>query len=238
MNNGPSIRAARKTIGFSSLIRADGSLYTWGYRDVGEKRLSPEKSSLRVGIPTPVAGFYDVRPGDWFAEDVKYAYDNGLMNGTGPFTFLPNAATTRAQVVTILYRMAGSPQVSGVPFDDTPAGAWYTPAVAWAYHVGIVNGVGEGRFAPTRPVTREQLAVMLCNYASYRKYPTPDRADLGKFPDAGSVSPWARDALSWANAAGLVNGVRSGGADYLRPQGNATRAQVAAILHRFCETVR
>ena len=222
----------------TAVIRADGSLYTWGYRDVGEKRLSPEKSSLKVGIPAPVAGFYDVRPGDWFAEDVKYAYDNGLMNGTGPFTFLPNAATTRAQVVTILYRMAGSPQVAGVPFDDTPAGAWYTPAVAWAYHVGIVNGVGEGRFAPTRPVTREQLAVMLRNYAEYRKYPTPDRADLGKFPDAGSVSPWARDALSWANAAGLVNGVRAGGADYLRPQGNATRAQVAAILHRFCETVR
>ena len=216
----------------TAVIRADGSLWTWGYRDVGEKRLAPERSGLAVGLPEPVAGFYDVRPGDWFAEDVKYAYDNGLMNGTGPFTFLPNAATTRAQVVTILYRMAGSPQVAGVPFNDTPAGAWYTPAVAWAYHTGIVNGVGEGRFAPDNPVTREQLAVMLRNYADAMRYPTFARADLSKFSDAGSVSSWARDAMSWANAVGLVNGVGGG---RLNPGGQATRAQVAAILHRFRE---
>ena len=218
-----------------AVIRKDGSLWTWGYRDIREYRLSPERSSLAVGIPTPVAGFYDVRPDAWYADDVKYAYDHGLMNGTGPFTFLPEATTTRAQVVTILHRLAGSPQVAGVPFNDTPADAWYTPAVAWAYHIGIVNGVGGGRFAPNSPVTREQLAVMLYNYANTAGYPTFARAELGKFTDADRVSAWAADALSWANAVELINGV---GGNRLNPGGNATRAQVSAILHRFCEKAK
>ena len=188
----------------------------------------------------PSKGFSDVPPeGHWAHAGIDFMVKNGYMNGVGGDKFSPDGIVTRAQLVTILYRLAGSPdtEFKGT-FTDVPDGRWYSLPIEWAAANAIVNGVGEGRFAPTRPVTREQLAVMLCNYASYRKYPTPDRADLGKFPDAGSVSPWARDALSWANAAGLVNGVRSGGADYLRPQGNATRAQVAAILHRFCETVR
>ena len=212
-------------------IREDGSLWTWGYRDIGEERLVPERSSLKVGIPMPVAGFYDVRPDAWYAGDVQYAYDHGLMNGTGPFTFLPEATTTRAQVVTILHRLAGSPQVTGIPFTDTPEGAWYTPAVAWAYELGIVNGVGGGRFAPNSPVTREQLAVMLYNYARTAGYPISARADLSKFSDADEVSSWAAEALSWANAVELINGV---GGNRLSPGGNATRAQVSAILHRFC----
>ena len=216
-------------------IRADGSLWTWGYRDIGEKRYAPERSTLKVGVPTPVAGFYDVRPDAWYAGDVEYAAAHGLMNGVGPFTFKPEATTTRAQVVTILHRLAGSPDLGASPFTDTPAGAWYNKAVAWAYKRGIVNGVGGNRFAPDSPVTREQLAVMLCNYARTVRYPTSARADLSAFADAGQVSSWASDALAWANAVGLINGSRVNGVDYLRPQGNATRAQVSAILHRFCE---
>ena len=216
----------------TAVIREDGSLWTWGYRDINEERLSPERSSLKVGIPTPVAGFYDVRPDAWYAGDVEYAAGHGLMNGVGPFTFKPEATTTRAQVVTILHRLAGSPDLGASPFTDTPAGAWYTPAVAWAYKRGIVNGVGNNRFAPDSPVTREQLAVMLYNYARTVRYPTAARADLSKFADADRVSSWARDALAWANAVGLINGV---GGNRLNPGGSATRAQVAAIFHRFCE---
>ena len=216
----------------TAVIREDGSLWTWGYRDINEERLSPERSSLKVGIPTPVAGFYDVRPDAWYAGDVEYAFEHGLMNGVGPFTFKPEATTTRAQVVTILHRLAGSPDLGASPFTDTPAGAWYTKAVAWAYKRGIVNGVGNNRFSPDSPVTREQLAVMLYNYARTVRYPTAARADLSKFADADRVSSWARDALAWANAVGLINGV---GGNRLNPGGSATRAQVSAILHRFCE---
>ena len=216
----------------TAVIREDGSLWTWGYRDINEEGLSPEHSSLKVGIPTPVAGFYDVRPDAWYAGDVEYAFEHGLMNGVGPFTFKPEATTTRAQVVTILHRLAGSPDLGASPFTDTPAGAWYTKAVAWAYKRGIVNGVGNNRFSPDSPVTREQLAVMLYNYARTVRYPTAARADLSKFADADRVSSWARDALAWANAVGLINGV---GGNRLNPGGSATRAQVSAILHRFCE---
>lgn len=141
---------------------------------------------------------------------------------------------TRAMLVTVLWRMDGKPGAAGgSSFTDVPRGQWYTEAVAWAAENGVVNGVGGGRFEPDGNVTREQIATILYRYAGLRGVPTGGRADLGSFPDGGAVSGWAYDALSWANAAGLIAGTREGGVDYLAPQQNATRAQVAVILMRY-----
>jgi len=179
--------------------------------------------------------FHDVTEGDWFYDAVRYAYENGLMDGVGDSLFAPNSQTTRAQLVTILYRLEGEPEVSGTSgFSDVAAGIWYTDAVAWAAQNGIVNGVSDTQFAPGDDITREQLAVILYRYATYQGYDVSQRADLSGFVDAGTISTYAQEALSWANAQGLVLGFED---DSLRPQGNASRAQIAAVLMRFCQTV-
>ena len=165
---------------------------------------------------------------------MKFAYQHGLFQGTAADTFSPDAPMTRAMLVTVLWRMDGKPAAAGgSSFTDVPRGQWYTEAVAWAAENGVVNGVGGGRFEPDGNVTREQIATILYRYAGLRGVPTGGRADLGSFPDGGAVSGWAYDALSWANAAGLIAGTREGGVDYLAPQQNATRAQVAVILMRY-----
>ena len=178
--------------------------------------------------------FRDVRTSDWFYSGVKFAYQHGLFQGTAADMFSPDAPMTRAMLVTVLWRMDGKPGAAGgSSFTDVPRGQWYTEAVAWAAENGVVNGVGGGRFEPDGNVTREQIATILYRYAGLRGVPTGGRADLGSFPDGGAVSGWAYDALSWANAAGLIAGTREGGVDYLAPQQNATRAQVAVILMRY-----
>ena len=167
-----------------------------------------------------------------------YAYNNGLFDGTSPTTFAPNAVMSRAMLVTVLWRLAGAPAPKGVnTFSDVPGGTWYTDAVTWAAENGVVSGIGGGCFAPNSDVTREQTAVILFNYAHSRGYDVGARADLSAFPDAGSVSGWAQDALSWANAAGLINGTVYGGRTILDPQGSASRAQVAMILRSYAEHV-
>ena len=179
--------------------------------------------------------FTDVTEGDWFYDAVRYAYETGLMDGVGDSLFAPNSETTRAQLVTILYRLEGEPEVSGTSgFTDVEADIWYTDAVAWAAQNGIVNGVSGTQFAPGDDITREQLAVILYRYATYQGYDVSQRADLSGFVDAGTISTYAQEALSWANAQGLVLGFED---DSLRPQGNASRAQIAAVLMRFCQTV-
>ena len=183
----------------------------------------------------PDLPFSDVTESDWFYDAVTYAYENGLMDGVGAGLFAPNSETTRAQLVTILYRLAGQPAPSGDSgFSDVETGTWYTDAVAWAAQNGIVNGVSDTQFAPGDDITREQLAVILYRYATYQGYDVSQRADLSGFVDAGTISTYAQEALSWANAQGLVLGVED---DSLRPQGNASRAQIAAVLMRFCQTV-
>ena len=178
--------------------------------------------------------FRDVRTSDWFYSGVKFAYQHGLFQGTSADTFSPDEPMTRAMLVTVLWRMDGKPDTAGgSSFTDVPRGQWYTEAVAWAAENGVVNGVGGGKFEPDGNVTREQIATILYRYAGLRGVPTGGRADLGSFPDGGAVSSWAYDALSWANAAGLIAGTREGGVDYLAPQQNATRAQVAVILMRY-----
>ena len=183
----------------------------------------------------PDLPFSDVTESDWFYDAVTYAYENGLMDGVGAGLFAPNSETTRAQLVTILYRLAGQPAPSGDSgFSDVETGTWYTDAVAWAAQNGIVNGVSDTQFAPGDDITREQLAVILYRYATYQGYDVSQRADLSGFVDAGTISTYAQEALSWANAQGLVLGFED---DSLRPQGNASRAQIAAVLMRFCQTV-
>ena len=179
--------------------------------------------------------FPDVTEGDWFYDAVRYAYENGLMDGVGDNLFAPNSQTTRAQLVTILYRLAGEPEPGGDSgFADVAAGTWYTDAVAWAAQNGIVNGVSDTEFAPGDDITREQLAAILYRYAACQGYDVSQRADLSGFGDASSISGYAQEALSWAHAQGLVLGFEDGS---LRPQGTASRAQIAAVLMRFLAAV-
>jgi hypothetical protein len=173
-----------------------------------------------------------VSEGDWFYGAVQFAQENGLMLGTGGGKFSPHATTTRGMVVAILYRMFGSPAVAGTnSFGDVKAGQYSFDAVTWASNNKLVSGYLSGDFGPNDSITREQLAVILMNYAKLKGYDVSARADLSKFGDAGSVSGWAQDAMAWANALGFVQG--SG--DMLNPGGNAERCQVAAILQRFIE---
>ena len=179
--------------------------------------------------------FSDVRIADWFYNDVKYVYEKGMMAGTAADVFAPNATTTRAMIVTILYRLEGSPAVTGTSaFVDVPAGQWYTDAVNWAAANQIVKGTSATTFAPNDSITREQMAAILYRYAQYKGYDVTKKADLSGYSDNSQVSAYAKDALAWANAAKLINGVTN---TTLVPQGNATRAQVSAILHRFCDGV-
>lgn len=176
--------------------------------------------------------FTDVRTSDWFYDPVKYVYEEGLMTGTGATAFAPNVTTTRAMIVSILYRLEGGPAVSGnsSPFNDVHTSDWYYDAVRWAERTGVVGGVGDGRFTPNTAITREQLAAMLMNYANYKHQNVSARADLSRYSDADRVSAWAEDAVAWANAEGYISGMT---ATTIAPQGSATRAQVAAILQRY-----
>ena len=183
----------------------------------------------------PSEKFTDVDQDKWYHEGVDYAIKNGLMNGTGANTFAPDATTTRAMVVTILYRLEGEPAVTkDIKFGDVPAGTWYTDAVNWAAANGIVNGYGNGKFGPDDTITREQMAAILYRYASYKGYSVSDLANLTGYTDAASVSEWASTAMRWAVAEGLIEGTS---ATTLSPSGDSTRAQVATILMRFCEGV-
>ena len=185
--------------------------------------------------PVSSLPFKDVKTADWFYNDVKYVYDKGIMAGTAADVFAPNATTTRAMIVTILYRLEGSPAVTGTSaFVDVPAGQWYTDAVNWAAANQIVKGTSATTFAPNDSITREQMAAILYRYAQYKGYDVTKKADLSGYSDNSQVSAYAKDALAWANAAKLINGVTN---TTLAPQGNATRAQVSAILHRFCDGV-
>ena len=179
--------------------------------------------------------FVDVAEGDWFYDAVVYAYQNELMDGVGGNRFAPNSETTRAQLVTILYRLEGQPAVSGdLPFTDVESGTWYTDAVLWAAQNGIVNGVTDTTFAPGDNITRQQLVTILYRYAEAKGYDVSASADLSGYPDAGQVQDYAQPAMAWAVAENIIQGMEDG---TLKPAGNASRAQIATILMRFCEDV-
>ena len=190
--------------------------------------VTPARPTAPVGLP-----FADVSGSDWFYNDVRYVYEKGIMDGTGADRFSPNAPLTRAMIVTILYRMAGSPSVSGSSdFTDVAAGKWFAKAVAWAAANGIVNGYGDSLFGPNDPVTREQLAAILYRYAVYGGMTAVTlEENLGSFADTAQLSAYAIQAMNWAVGQGLINGSGSN----LVPKAQATRAQVAAIIHRYLE---
>ncbi len=174
----------------------------------------------------------DVAETDWFYDAVEYVTETGLMNGTGDVTFSPGIDTSRAMIVTILWRMEGEPEVgsSGI-FPDVAEGLWYTGAVEWAAENGIVTGYTDGNYGPDGVITREQLAAILYRYAQYKGYDVSvgGETNILSFEDALSLSEYAFPAMQWACGAGLLEG--SGGS--ISPQGGATRAQLAAVLMRF-----
>ena len=174
--------------------------------------------------------FTDVPANHWAQAAIQYVYDNGLMTGISDTAFAPEATTTRAMIVSMLARMENVTSAADAGFTDVNASDWYATAVNWAAANGIVNGISDDTFAPNDPITREQLAAMLMNYAQWKGQDTSARADLSGYSDAPST--WASEAVQWAVAEGLLAGVTD---DELQPQGQATRAQVAAILERFLE---
>ena len=208
--------------------------------------------------PIPATGVPDVCPGgptcpgyafrdmpvptDWAHEGLDYCIYHGYIAGTSASTVSPNGVCTRAQLVSILYRVQGEPTtVKGyelsklrAPFDDVPRGQWYTDAIWWAKLMGVVSGTSATTFDPEGEITREQLAVILYNYTKqFAPGSLTATGSLAGFPDAASVSSWARTEMAWAVGNGLISGTGSGSVAYLTPQGSATRAQVAAILMRF-----
>lgn len=183
-----------------------------------------------AGLP-----FTDVASGSWYYDSVAYVYEQGLMGGTGEGRFSPDLTTSRAMIVTILYRLEGSPAVSGgASFADVTAGQWHSDGVAWASANGIVTGYSNGSFGPDDTITREQMAAILYRYARYKGYDLSAQAALDGYADAAQVSAYAADAMKWAVGSGLITGTSG---TTLSPAGSATRAQAAVILARFCQTL-
>lgn len=241
-------RAEYSTIDLSNYKPTrEGYEFTGWYAD---KDLTEKITSIRLTRNTTVyAGweenpstgfenpFTDVSENDWFFGDVKFVYQNGLMNGTSETTFSPDGTTSRGMIVTILWRMAGSPdmedEILGYPFQDVDANAYYATAVYWARLNGIADGYGDNTFGPNDPITREQMAVMLYRYAQHKDYDTTQGGmAIREYADYGQISSYALEAMDWANATGIVTGTSE---RILSPQGQATRAQAAAMLMRFCE---
>lgn len=201
----------------------------------GESKPNGSVGNGQVNVPEqPTENLYqrfeDLEAGAWYQRYAEYMLDRGYMNGVSDTMFQPNGSVTRAQLVTILYRMEGAPGMSGMtqPFDDVQAGTWYGDAVTWAAANGIVNGVAEGQFAPNDPVTREQIAAILYRYNGMAVTET-DR--LSRFSDAAAISDYARAAMNWAVDVGILNG--SDGR--LMPGASATRVQAAVMLTRYAE---
>lgn len=174
--------------------------------------------------------FSDVAQNAWYYDDVAYVYEHGLFDGVTGASFEPSGRMQRCMMTTVLYRLAGKPPVSYTAlFSDIPDGQWYTAGTVWAGQRSVVTGVGDGRFSPFANVTRQEIAVILYRYAQQTGRDVSQSADLSRFGDSGAVASWGREAVSWAVGAGVL----SGNNGLLLPGGDATRAEVAAMLHRF-----
>ncbi len=178
--------------------------------------------------------YIDVNKGAWYYNDVYYVSDKKIMNGTSMTKFSPEVSTTRGMIVTLLYRLEGEPKVSGTSvFSDVPNGRWYTNAVTWAAKNNIVSGIDTATFAPDASITREQLAAILYRYTAFKGKSISKTVNLSKYEDHITASTYAVPALRWAVAEGLIGGIGS----RLSPRSGATRAQVAAIFHRYCRNI-
>ena len=227
------------------LVVTDGDGNKLKLTDNGDGTFSFEMPTSKVTIDasfvkasdvpaTDSSNFVDVFKNDWYYDAVQYAFDNDLMSGISSTQFGPNGTTTRGMIVTILHRLEGKPATSGSTFTDVANGNYYTDAVAWAAANNIVGGYGDGTFGPMDNITREQLAAIMYRYASYKGYDVTGRADLTSYSDDAQVSNYALDAMQWANFTNLITGDNL---NALNPSGDATRAQVAAIMMRFCENI-
>ena len=230
--------------GFGDTSNSDPSNADNGSTDGGNKSDRHDSgggsSSSKPSAATPVETqpsalpFTDVLAGSWYEEAVRFVYENKMMQGTGDGVFDPDLTTSRAMLVTVLYRLFGSPAVETADtFTDVSHDEWYTAAVSWASTNGIVSGYDTEHFGPNDPVTRQQMVAILYRYANYCGYDLSDTADLGRYTDIGEIQPYATDAFVWAVGAGIISGITT---ETLSPNGNGTRAQIAAILYRFCQS--
>lgn len=214
-----------------SLTPESGGVYSFRMPDsavtVSAQFVRQGSGSASAALP-----FSDVSESDWYYGAVRYVYTNGMMNGTDPAAFSPALTTSRAMIVTILYRLEDDPAPASSDFVDVQPDMWYTGAVGWCSANGVVGGYGDGRFGPGDAITREQLAVILYRYAGLKGLNVSASDTLSGFADAAAVSPYAQDAMRWAVGSGLISGKGDG---ILDPRGSATRAEAAAILTRFCQ---
>lgn len=200
--------------------------------DAGDYLLGAE---LDASVACPSAKFVDLNPKEYYHEGIDYVLCEGYMMGMGDNRFSPNTSLTRAQLVVILYRLAGEPEVKGTSsFKDIPEGKWYTDAVVWANQNEIAKGITKECFAPMQPVNREQMVTFFARYAHFCGISTESDGDLLDFVDADKVSGYAVDAMTWAVDVGLINGMTT---TTLAPRGNSTRAQAAVVVYRFCTLV-
>lgn len=223
----------------TACLRAGRSAEQRVAEHIRARGLRPAENGLGSGGVGPSFRFRDVpAPSNWAHEGIDYCVRHGLMSGFDATTFSPDTVSTRAQIVMILYNLSGDTTDYSkyyVPFTDVRPSTWYYNAVAWGYDKDIVAGMSTTTFAPDGLITREQMAVLLYGYTEkYAPAYLGGAASLNGFPDAASVSNWAYAAMSWAVGNGLISGIASNGADYLAPSGGATRAQIAAIMMRYC----
>lgn len=210
----------------SKCVYLDGKLFA---------EVSSSHPAVFVVIPSALGFPFDDLDGHWALESVRFAYQNNLMNGVSATKFEPDMLMTRAMLVTVLYRMENSPAVADdSAFCDLETDSWYEDAVIWAYDCGIINGYSETTFAPFESITREQMAAILMRYSNYKGYKTAKLAKLEPIEDANEISEWAKTAMQWTYAEGLITGKTS---SLLNPQGFASRGEVATMLMRFCENI-
>lgn len=203
------------------------------FKEEGKTTEDTDKEEDKDDEETTELNFTDVKESDWFYKGVAYVVDKGVMSGVSENQFDPSGKLTRAMMVQMLYNMEDRPACDAEnAFIDVPVGQWYTDAVIWANDEKIVSGMGDGLFAPNMEITREQMVVMLYNYAKYKGYDVTASADLSKFADNASVSTWAQPAMQWAVAEGYISGM---GDNQLAPHGTATRAEIASVIMRFME---
>jgi len=253
VNNGvvTAVGAGTVTISANLSGKSDEVTYTVTEHNFPEEPTERERTATK---PAMIAGhcslcdqdvaveilgeqiFVDTDYKAWYSEHVDYVYDQKLMNGTGERTFGPDMALSRAMVVTVLYRAAGSPEVEGEnPFNDVEAGQWYSDAIVWASRNEVVNGVGNGRFDPNGSITREQIATILYRYTENLGVEMGEGADLDAYPDGVAVADFAKEGMAWSLAEGLISGTVSNGVTTLSPKHNATRAQFATIISRYLQ---